>query len=113
MGTLVIYLALLVLIQSLFGWAVGRYAESKDMRFRTWFWAGLIFWPGAVFIPLFTGNAVARAGRAEEFANRPPPTPRGKQCPGCAETIQYVARVCKHCGYRFEAAPKVTVEQPT
>jgi len=27
-----------------------------------------------------------------------------KQCPDCAETVQAAARVCKHCGYRFEPA---------
>jgi hypothetical protein len=28
-----------------------------------------------------------------------------KQCPDCAETVLAAARVCKHCGYRFEEAP--------
>jgi hypothetical protein len=27
-----------------------------------------------------------------------------KQCPDCAETVLADARVCKHCGYRFEEA---------
>lgn len=26
-----------------------------------------------------------------------------KQCPDCAETVQAAARVCKHCGYRFDS----------
>jgi hypothetical protein len=25
-----------------------------------------------------------------------------KRCPDCAEAVQPQARVCKHCGYRFE-----------
>jgi Uncharacterised protein family UPF0547 len=25
-----------------------------------------------------------------------------RQCPDCAETILTEARVCKHCGYRFD-----------
>ena len=41
-----------------------------------------------------------------------PPVPREtqttaeptKKCPDCAETILLDARVCKHCGYRFEPA---------
>ena len=28
-----------------------------------------------------------------------------KQCPDCAETVLKEARVCKHCGYRFDEAP--------
>jgi uncharacterized membrane protein len=31
-----------------------------------------------------------------------PPGRRTKQCPDCAETIHYEAKVCKHCGYRFD-----------
>jgi hypothetical protein len=29
-----------------------------------------------------------------------------KECPDCAETILVAARVCKHCGYRFESKPE-------
>lgn len=28
--------------------------------------------------------------------------PSLKRCPDCAEAVQPEARVCKHCGYRFE-----------
>jgi hypothetical protein len=28
-----------------------------------------------------------------------------KTCPDCAETVLTAARVCKHCGYRFDPAP--------
>jgi ribosomal protein L32 len=28
-----------------------------------------------------------------------------KSCPECAETVLDAARVCKHCGYRFEPVP--------
>ncbi len=28
-----------------------------------------------------------------------------KACPDCAETVLAAARVCKHCGYRFQQAP--------
>lgn len=27
---------------------------------------------------------------------------RTKKCPDCAETVQADARVCKHCGFRFD-----------
>jgi hypothetical protein len=29
-----------------------------------------------------------------------------KTCPDCAETVLAAARVCRHCGYRFEAPPR-------
>jgi hypothetical protein len=32
-------------------------------------------------------------------------TGESKTCPDCAETVLAAARVCKHCGFRFEAAP--------
>ena len=37
----------------------------------------------------------------------PPPEAgqRTKTCPDCAETVLAAARVCKHCGYRFEPLP--------
>jgi hypothetical protein len=42
----------------------------------------------------------------------PPPPPQAesteratKTCPDCAETVLTAARVCKHCGYRFDPAP--------
>lgn len=31
--------------------------------------------------------------------------PAKKRCPQCAETVQPDARVCKHCGHRFDAPP--------
>jgi ribosomal protein L32 len=30
-----------------------------------------------------------------------------KTCPQCAEKIMPEARVCKHCGYKFDTAPDV------
>jgi predicted RNA-binding Zn-ribbon protein involved in translation (DUF1610 family) len=32
------------------------------------------------------------------------PTQAQKKCPDCAETILADARMCKHCGYRFDAS---------
>lgn len=37
-----------------------------------------------------------------------------KKCPDCAETILADAKVCKHCGYRFDAAPPAgATKQPS
>ncbi len=42
-----------------------------------------------------------------EGETSPPPEAgqRTKTCPDCAETVLAAARVCKHCGYRFEPLP--------
>uniref|UniRef100_UPI0038CF2E0C zinc ribbon domain-containing protein n=1 Tax=Acetobacter senegalensis TaxID=446692 RepID=UPI0038CF2E0C len=34
-----------------------------------------------------------------------------KRCPDCAEIVQYQAKVCKHCGYRFEPAIEGSAEE--
>jgi hypothetical protein len=39
------------------------------------------------------------------------PMPTLKSCPDCAETVQAAARVCKHCGYRFDAQTPAEAEQ--
>lgn len=33
---------------------------------------------------------------------------RTKVCPDCAETVLEAARICKHCGHRFDPSPGVT-----
>jgi hypothetical protein len=45
-----------------------------------------------------------RPARVDEatVAAAPPPPAATKTCPDCAETVLAAARVCKHCGYRFE-----------
>jgi hypothetical protein len=54
------------------------------------------------------GGLVALAGLTlAGFAFGPggdAPIRRTKTCPDCAETVLADARVCKHCGYRFDAA---------
>jgi hypothetical protein len=35
-----------------------------------------------------------------------------KKCPDCAETILADAKVCKHCGYRFDASAPVAQQKP-
>jgi hypothetical protein len=33
-----------------------------------------------------------------------------KACPDCAETVKLAARVCRFCGYRFEAIPPMSLD---
>jgi hypothetical protein len=72
----------------------GRVAEGKGRSFALW--AGLTFllWP-IVLLVFFLPSKRSDARTAD----------RQKQCPDCAEWVQYEARVCKHCGYRFDGDP--------
>jgi hypothetical protein len=59
--------------------------------------------PAFILLALAPAEEERRRREAERDARRGlPPTPRRKQCPDCAETIKAEARVCKHCGFRFE-----------
>lgn len=53
---------------------------------------------------------VRRPSDSSQPAGVPPPglpPPIGmKKCPDCAEVVQPDARVCKHCGFRFDAQPR-------
>jgi hypothetical protein len=64
-------------------------------------------------VPLGLAIYVAGAGALLSFAGGWTMYPRRKvvnpdeetqRCPECAETILAAARVCKHCGYRFDSA---------
>ncbi len=72
----------------------GRVAERKGRSFALW--AGLTFllWPIVLLVFLLPSKG-AHAPTAD----------RQKQCPDCAEWVQYEARVCKHCSYRFDGDP--------
>jgi hypothetical protein len=67
-------------------------------------------------VPLGIAVSVAGVGAAlailggwvmRQSANLAPVEPEkvSKRCPDCAEKILAHARGCKHCGYRFDAAP--------
>jgi len=41
-------------------------------------------------------------GRTGKTASGPASAATNKKCPDCAEFVLCEARVCKHCGYRFD-----------
>jgi hypothetical protein len=42
------------------------------------------------------------ASTSPEVAQSPTTLEATKQCPECAETVLAAAKICKHCGFRFE-----------
>jgi len=47
--------------------------------------------------------AIVRRGAASSSST---PGHGQKKCPDCAEFVRMEARVCKHCGYRFDVESK-------
>lgn len=77
-----------------FVYLVGRLAERRGRRTRPWVWF-------AFFLsPLLAGIALV--------VLEPIPVPFDeaieKGCPDCAESVLVDARVCRHCGYRFDSS---------
>lgn len=97
-------LGALALLCVLAGRIVGRYAESKGLHYRTWFWWGVFLPIPAFSLVMLAPSEEQRHRRAAARAVRrdQPRAPRHKRCPDCAETVQYEAKVCKHCGFRFD-----------
>jgi hypothetical protein len=51
---------------------------------------------------------VARRPGSNSQATGAPSIVATKNCPDCAELVQAEARVCKHCGFRFDAHSQKT-----
>ena len=74
-------------------------ASSKGRSGVGWFFVGLLI---SVFgIILIACLPSVQTQDSKPVSNGPA---EKKQCPDCAETVLRGARVCKHCGYRFDAA---------
>lgn len=87
-----------VLIWFAFGLVNAFIATAKGRAGFGWFLLGLLFsfFSTIVLIALpgVQEKKPYRMARAEEI----------KTCPDCGEPILKVAKVCKHCGYRYEQA---------
>jgi hypothetical protein len=70
----------------------GRVAERKGRSFALWAGITFAFWPVVLFIFLLPSKRSSA-----------PTVDRQKHCPDCAERVQAAAKVCKHCGYRFDS----------
>jgi len=87
------------------GILAGVIASSKGHSGCGWFLIGLFF---GVFALLFALVLPKVDDRPLQVTVNAPAAPepkekrKQKQCPDCAETILADARVCKHCGYRFD-----------
>lgn len=88
------------------GVLAGVIAASKGHSGCGWFLLGLVFGVFALLFALVLPRIDDRPVQVTVNAPAPPEPPKDrrkqKQCPDCAETILADARVCKHCGYRFD-----------
>jgi uncharacterized protein UPF0547 len=65
--------------------------------------AGLVAGVLVAAVGAVVGVRLTRFGlRAARFAFRAATFSLRKRCPDCAERIKVDARVCRHCGYRFD-----------
>lgn len=89
-----LHLVFLVLVLGIYGGLcllAGRTAERKGRSFALWAFLTFLVWPVVLLVFLLPSK------------HPHAPSNRRKQCPDCAEWVQFDARVCKHCAYRFDA----------
>ena len=73
----------------IFGITSAVIANSKGRSGCGWFALGILFGPFGLIVAFLPDTE--KAGTT-------------KKCPDCAEIIKAEARVCKHCGRRFDSS---------
>ena len=79
-------------------------ASAKDRSGFGWFLIGLLLGIfGVILIACLPSNKPQQVTftAAQPVSN---PGQATKACPDCGETVLAVAKVCKHCGFRFAPA---------
>lgn len=89
-------------------------AAAKGRSGCAWMFLGVIF---GIFALLAVGflPSVKHEPIKVVVQNTPPPLNKGrkeKACPDCAEMVLADARVCKHCGYKFDGSGEVKALAP-
>ena len=96
---------------------IGRQGKRLGLN-NAWMYGLFLGWFGYFILAMKAPKAITREGKraladgtaAEQFApfrklllgTEVQPNQR---CPECAVAVQEAAKVCKHCGHRFEEAP--------
>lgn len=77
-------------------------AASKGRSVAGWLLVGLVLGIFGIILIACLPALVKEAPRSPpQYAAIQEPRLE-KNCPDCGETVLYVAKVCKHCGYRFD-----------
>ncbi len=83
-------------------------AASKGRSGAGWLMIGLLLGIfGVILVACMPAVPKEAVATSPNFAASQAVNQQTKTCPDCAETILVNAKVCKHCGYRFDATKAV------
>jgi hypothetical protein len=90
---------LIVIFLLVFVWPIRVSASigRKKGQENAWLWGFLLSWIGVLIV---AAMPTPRPFQLEPVAGIA--ASRHKVCPDCAETVKAEAKVCRHCGHKFE-----------
>jgi hypothetical protein len=91
-------MAILLAFWLMCGVACGVIASNKGRSGVGWFLLGCVLGIfGLIIVACLSKKAMSKRHEDQFIRDG-----KLRRCPDCAETVQPAARVCKHCGHRFD-----------